>query len=185
LIGRAERRAGELAAVTRDLLLLARAREAGLGAERVTVALDGLLAEVIEDLRPAAQSKNVALLIDAGGGGVVLGDPVAIRQLVANLVENGIRYTRPGGSVAARLRSQDGCVMLKVEDTGIGIAEEDLTRVFDEFYRAANAREYAAEGTGLGLAICKVIAERHGGNITVESRPGHGTCFTVTLPGAS
>ena len=185
LIGRAERRAGELAAVTRDLLLLARAREAGPGAERVTVALDGLLAEVIEDLRPSAQSKNVALLIDAGGGAVVLGDPVAIRQLVANLVENGIRYTRPGGSVAARLRSQDGCVVLEVEDTGIGIAEEDLPRVFDEFYRGANAREYAAEGTGLGLAICKVIAERHGGNITVESRPGHGTCFTVTLPGAA
>jgi two-component system phosphate regulon sensor histidine kinase PhoR len=76
-------------------------------------------------------------------------------------------------------------VVLEVEDTCIGIAEEDLPRIFDEFYRGANAREYAAEGTGLGLAICKVIAERHGGNIAVESPPGHGTCFAVTLPGAS
>jgi signal transduction histidine kinase len=185
LIGRAQRRAGELAAVTQDLLLLARAREAGLDEERVPVALDGLLAEVIEDFRQSAQCKNVALSADACCGRVVLGDPVAIRQLVANLVENGIRYTKPGGSVTAHLRSRGGCVVLEVEDTGIGIAEEDLPRVFDEFYRGVNAREYAAEGTGLGLAICKVIAERHGGNIAVESQPGHGTCFAVTLPGAS
>ncbi|MGA2325723.1 MAG: HAMP domain-containing sensor histidine kinase [Bryobacteraceae bacterium] len=185
LIGRAQRRAGELAAVTHDLLLLARAREAGLDEERVPVALDGLLAEAIEDFRQSAQSKNVALSADTCCGTVVLADPVAIRQLVANLVENGIRYTKPGGSVSARLRSRGGCVVLEVEDTGIGIAEGDLPRVFDEFYRGANAREYAAEGTGLGLAICKVIAERHGGNIAVESRPGHGTCFAVTLPGTS
>ncbi len=185
LIGRAQRRAGELAAVTHDLLLLARAREAGLGAERVPVALDGLLAEVIEDLRQSAQCKNVTLSADACCGGGVLGDPVAIRQLVANLVENGVRYTEPGGSVTARLRPRGGSVVLEVEDTGIGIAEEDLPRIFDEFYRGANAREFAAEGTGLGLAICKVIAERHGGTITVESRAGHGTCFAVTLPGAS
>jgi signal transduction histidine kinase len=184
LIGRAERRAGELAAVTQDLLLLARARDARLGEERAPVALDSLLAEVIEDFRQSAQCKDVALSADTRCGRVILGDPAAIRQLAANLVENGIRYTRPGGSVAARLRSLDGCVVLEVEDTGIGIAEEDLPRVFDEFYRGANAREYAAEGTGLGLAICKVIAERHGGNITVERRPGHGTCFAVTLPGA-
>jgi signal transduction histidine kinase len=185
LIGRAQRRAGELAAVTQDLLLLARAREAGLDEERVPVALDGLLGEVIEDFRQSAQCKNVALSADTCCGRVVLGDPVAIRQLVANLVENGIRYTKPGGSVTARLRSRGGCVVLEVEDTGIGIPEEDLPRIFDEFYRGANAREHAAEGTGLGLAICKVIAERHGGNIAVESQPGHGTCFAVTLPGAS
>ena len=185
LIGRAERRAGELAAITHDLLLLARARDAGLGAERVPVALDWLLAEVIDDLSQSAQGKSVALSADACSGGVVLGDPVALRQLVANLVENGIRYTKPGGSVTVRLRSPYGSVVLEVEDTGIGIAEEDLPRVFDEFYRGANAREFAAEGTGLGLAICKVIAERHGGTISTESRIGHGTCFAVTLPGAS
>jgi signal transduction histidine kinase len=185
LIGRAQRRAGELAAVTQDLLLLARAREAGLDEERVPVALDGLLAEVIEDFRQSAQGKNVALSADTCRGTVVFADPVAMRQLVANLIENGIRYTKPGGSVAARLRQRSGRVVLEVEDTGIGIAEEDLPRVFDEFYRGANAREYAAVGTGLGLAVCKVIAERHGGNIAVESQPGRGTCFAVTLPGAS
>ena len=184
LIGRAERRAAELASVTRDLLVLARAREAGIKEQPTPVALDGLLAEVIEDFRPSAQSKNLALSAGAGCGGTVLGDAVALRQLIANLVENAIRYTRPGGVVGARLRSRNGSIVLEVEDSGIGISEEDLPRVFEEFYRGGNAREYAAEGTGLGLAICKVIAERHGGGITVARRPAGGTCFAVTLPGA-
>ncbi len=182
LLERAERRAGELAAVTRDLLLLARAREAGVGEEREPVAVDTLLAEVIGDLRDSAERKNVTLSAEPRCGRVISGDPAAIRQLLANLVENGIRYTKPGGSVTARLRSLKECVVLEVEDTGIGIAREDLPRIFDEFYRAANARECAADGTGLGLSICRVIAERHGGDIAVESRPGQGTCFTVTLP---
>ncbi len=185
LISRAERRAGELAAVTHDLLLLARAREAGVAAERVPVALDRLLAEVVEDFRQLAQSKNVVLSADANAGGTILADPAGMRQLLANLVENGIRYTESGGRVIARLGCQNGSLVLDVEDTGIGIPQDDLPRVFDEFFRAANAREHAAEGTGLGLAICKVIAERHGGNITVESRSGQGTRFTVTLPGAA
>lgn len=184
LIARAQRRAGELAAVTHDLLVLARAREAAFDQEPLPVALDKLLAEVIEDFRQCAERKAVALSAAEAAAAVVLGDPVAMRQLVANLVENAIRYTAPGGSVAVRLHSQGERVLLEVEDTGIGIAAEDLPRVFSEFYRAANAREYAAEGTGLGLAIVRAIAERHGGNVAVESKLGLGTRFTVTLPGA-
>jgi signal transduction histidine kinase len=103
---------------------------------------------------------------------------------VANLVENGIRYTERGGSVAVRLRPQGECLVLEVADSGIGIAAEDLPRVFDEFYRGANAREHAAAGTGLGLAIVKATSERHGGNITVASELGLGTRFAVTLPAA-
>ncbi len=183
LIARAERRAGELAAVTQDLLLLARAREAGLDKEEAPVALDPLLAEVIEDFRERAERKGVALKAGDRAGGVVLGDAIALRQLAANLIENGIRYTEPGGSVTLHLSSQGERLALEVEDTGIGIAAEDLPRVFSEFYRAANAREYAAEGTGLGLTIVKAIAERHGGTVVVESNLGRGTRFTVTLPG--
>lgn len=163
-------------------MLLARAREAGLDEERVPIALAGLLAEVIGDFRQSAERRGVALSADTVARGVVVGDPVAIRQLVANLVENGIRYTGPGGSVTVRLRPQGECLVLEVEDTGIGIAAEDLPKIFHEFYRGANAREYAAEGTGLGLAIVRAIAERHGGNIAVESELGHGTRFAVTLP---
>lgn len=187
LIGRAQRRAGELAAITHDLLVLARARGAALDEERETVAIGGLIAEVIEDLRQSAERKRVTISADIASGGVTIGYPVALRQLVANLVENGIRYTDPGGAVTVTLRSQDERLVLKVEDTGIGIAEEDLPRIFDEFYRGANARSYAEQGTGLGLAIVKEIAERHGGSVVVESQLGHGTRFTVTLlpPGRS
>jgi len=146
------------------------------------VPLDALVTEVIEDFRERAGRKGVALSAGEVSGAVVLGDAIALRQLVANLVENGICYTEPGGSVTLHLSSQGECLVLGVEDTGIGIAAEDLPRVFSEFYRGANAREYAAEGTGLGLAIVKAIAERHGGSVAVESNLGHGTRFTVTLP---
>ncbi len=182
LITRAQRRAGELAAGTQDLLLLARAREAGLDKEGAPVQLDAVVTEVVEDFREGAERKGVALSSDKVVGGAVLGDAIALRQLAANLIENGIRYTEPGGSVTLRLSSQGECLVLEVEDTGIGIATEDLPRVFSEFYRAANAREFAAEGTGLGLAIVKAIAERHGGSVAGESNLGHGTRFTVTLP---
>jgi signal transduction histidine kinase len=184
LIARAERRTGELAAVTQDLLLLARAREAEIDQTRAPLEIGGLLREVIEDFRPRAEEKGVALSAEALPGGAVLGDPVAIRQLAANLVENGIRYTERGGSVTARLRFQGAYWVLEVEDTGIGIAAEDQPRIFDEFYRGTNAREHAADGTGLGLAIVKAIAERHGGSVAVESELGRGTRIAVTLPAA-
>ncbi|MCW5977724.1 MAG: HAMP domain-containing histidine kinase [Bryobacteraceae bacterium] len=185
LIDRARRRAGELAAVTRDLLLLASAREASPDERFWTpVALDALVAEVIEDFRGEAERKGLTLSTGAAAGGVVLGEAVAMRQLVANLVENGIRYTPPGGFVTVQLRPRAGCWELEVQDTGIGISAQDQPKVFDEFYRGANARVHASEGTGLGLSIVRAIAERHGGSIAVESELGHGTRFAVTLPGA-
>ena len=183
LIGRAQRRAGELAEVTRDLLALARAREAALEEGKATIELSKLVAEVVADLEPSAQHKGVTLSARVASGVVVVGDPAAIRQLVANIVENGIRYTEPGGSVIVALGSQGEGARLDVEDTGIGIAAEDLPRIFDEFYRGANARKYVEQGTGLGLAIVKAVAERHGGNVAIESNPGHGTRCVVTLAG--
>jgi len=182
LLARAQRRAGELAAVTQDLLLLARAREAGLEPEQAPVALEGLIHEIVRDFKPSAERKDVSISAEAASGGVVLGDAVAVRQLIANLVENGIRYTPPGGAVVVTLHRGDGRLVLEVRDTGIGIASEDLTRIFDEFYRAPNARQYAEQGTGLGLTIVKQTAERLGAVVTVKSRLGAGTQFVVTLP---
>jgi signal transduction histidine kinase len=184
LIGRAQRRAGELAAIAQDLLTLARAREAGLIQERTPVAIEELAADVIDDLRSIADRKGVILSTAASAGGTILADPVAIRQLISNLVENGIRYTGRGGVVSVRLSAHGGGWMLEVQDTGIGIAEEDQPRIFEEFYRATNARGHAADGTGLGLAIVRAIVERQGGDVAVTSKLGQGTRFTVTLPGA-
>ncbi|HEX5386269.1 MAG TPA: ATP-binding protein [Gemmatimonadales bacterium] len=109
-----------------------------------------------------------------------------IREMLLNLVTNAIKYTPPGGQVGLSLTEADGVVTLVVQDTGIGIAPGDLPHIFDRFWRADPARSRTGEraGTGLGLAITKWIAEAHGGAITVQSRPGRGTTFTVRLPAA-
>jgi signal transduction histidine kinase len=107
-----------------------------------------------------------------------------IRQLLLNLVTNAVKYTPAGGQVSLGLADHDSDLVVTVSDTGIGIAAGDLPHIFDRFWRADPARSRAGErpGTGLGLAITKWVAEAHGGTISVQSRPGRGTQFTVTLP---
>jgi signal transduction histidine kinase len=108
-----------------------------------------------------------------------------IRELLLNLVTNAIKYTPQGGTIDLILAEQDDAVSFTVRDTGIGIAPGDLPHIFERFWRADPARSRTGDrpGTGLGLAITKWIAEAHGGSITVQSRPGRGTIFTVRLPG--
>ena len=111
-------------------------------------------------------------------------DRQRIREMLLNLVTNAIKYTPQGGAIDLVLSEQDGAVHLTVRDTGIGIAPGDLPHIFERFWRADPARSRTGDrpGTGLGLAITKWIAEAHGGSITVQSRPGRGTVFTVRLP---
>jgi signal transduction histidine kinase len=183
LITRAERRARELAQLTQDLLALSRAREGAVVIEILEVRLAELTSGVVAEMREAAESAGVALDAHIPAGlGSIEGDPVGLQQLVANLIGNAIRYTPRGGRVTVRLSEVGGMLHLEVEDTGIGIANDDLPRVFEEFYRAANAREHASDGTGLGLAIVKAVAEQHGGSVAVDSEVGRGTRFTVTVP---
>jgi two-component system sensor histidine kinase BaeS len=101
-----------------------------------------------------------------------------------NLLTNAIKYTPEGGEVAIDWEQVDGNLVLSVRDTGVGIAPGDLPHIFDRFWRADQARRRSGgrPGVGLGLAISKWIAEAHGGTIAVQSRPGRGTTFTVTLP---
>ena len=115
---------------------------------------------------------------------VVSVDAARIRQLILNLLTNAVKYTPAGGMVRVQLGAANGRIMLSVADTGIGIAPGDLPHIFDRFWRADSARTRTGErpGAGLGLAICKWIAEAHGGQIDVVSRPGRGTTFTVILP---
>jgi two-component system, OmpR family, phosphate regulon sensor histidine kinase PhoR len=101
---------------------------------------------------------------------------------VKNLVSNGVQYNRPGGSVEVTLRPRDGAHVLTVRDTGIGIPQQDLSRVFERFYRVDTARSRETGGTGLGLSIVRHAVERHGGSIQVDSLLGEGTTFTVVLP---
>ncbi len=102
----------------------------------------------------------------------------------SNLIDNSIRYTRPGGRVDVTLGAEDGEVVLRVADTGIGIPSRDLPRVFERFYRVDRARSRETGGTGLGLSIVKHVVENHGGTVGATSELGRGTTIEVRLPAA-
>src|SRR5690606_35959131 len=107
--------------------------------------------------------------------------PLRLRQLVANLVENAIKYTPPGGEIGVSLETKGDFLVLRVRDTGIGIPKKDQPYIFDKFFRTDQAIDQF-KGTGLGLSIVKRIVEQHQGRIWVDSEPGHGSVFTVMLP---
>jgi signal transduction histidine kinase len=185
LMERAERRAGELAEVTDDLLALSRAREGRLAVGRSEVDLGAVVTDQLNEVTGDAERAGVTVTGEVGADlGAVLGDARGLSQLCRNLLSNAIRYTPDGGRVTVRVTRLGDCIRLQVEDTGIGIPAADLPRVFEEFFRASNARERVPAGTGLGLAIVRSAAEQHGGTVEVSSEPGRGTCFTVELPAA-
>lgn len=167
------------------LLTLARADEGRAPLAREPVDLRAVLHELQETGELLAEPGNVRIEVDVPPDPVTLAvDRTRIRQLVLNLLTNAVKYTPAGGRVRLLLQQDAQRVVLSVSDTGIGIAPGDLPHIFDRFYRADIARTRTGEraGAGLGLAICRWIAEAHGGTIDVQSRPGRGTTFTVTLP---
>ena len=121
--------------------------------------------------------------MDAGAG-TLSADPLAVRQVLSNLVENAVRYTPSAGTVTIFSRVEGSEVVLGVRDTGAGIPQEHLPRIFERFYRADPARSRAAGGTGLGLAIVKHLVEAHGGRVHADSAPGRGTTIALRFPGA-
>ncbi len=166
-----------------DLLLLAQA-DAGIQLQLEPVEMDTLLLEVYRQALMMAGGR-VKVHLGHEDQALVMGDADRLRQLLLNLVDNAIKYTPPGGEVTLSLVREPGWVRVTVADTGIGIAPEDLPHIFDRFYRADKARSRAMGGTGLGLSIVQWIAQAHGGQITVESRPGEGSKFTLWLPAHS
>lgn len=133
-------------------------------------------------LEVQAKAKNIELSLIVKGEPEIIGDADMYQQMILNLVENAIKYTRANGRVKVRLEEWFDSIILKVEDTGIGIPTEHLPRLFERFYRVDKARHRAEGGTGLGLAIVKHIVITFGGTIQVESEPGKGSIFTITLP---
>ena len=123
--------------------------------------------------------------MDAASGLHIEGDREQVRQLVVILVDNALRYTPSGGSVAVIVGKSSNDAALEVRDTGIGIPREAQDHVFERFYRADEARNRDSGGAGLGLAIAKQLVEDHDGRISLESVPGEGSTFTVRLPLAS
>jgi two-component system, OmpR family, sensor kinase len=178
-VSEARQEAHRLSRLVADLLALARA-DAGVPLRQEVVELDRVLIDSVADARHLTRGQK--LEVGHLEPVAVRGDPDRLKQLILILLDNAIKYTAPSGQVVASLERNGESVEVAVRDTGIGIPEEALPRVFDRFFRADPARTRDPGGTGLGLSIARWIAEQHGGAVTLASRPGQGTIATVHLP---
>jgi two-component system phosphate regulon sensor histidine kinase PhoR len=166
-----------------DLLALSQIESKAAALALQPVPLRPLLEDVVRTLRPLADARQVTLHLEvAADAQPVQGDPDRLRQIFSNLLDNAVKFNKPGGRVAVRTTAEGPTLRVAVEDTGAGIPEADLPRIFERFYRVDKARSRELGGTGLGLAIVKHLVELHQGRVMVESRPGQGSTFTVTLP---
>ena len=182
--GRLQKEAGRLARLVQELIDLSRLQGADPLPEQDLVPVDRVIAEAVELTRLAATSRSIALVQGGTPGLTVQGSEAQLVTAVRNLLENAVHYSPEGTRVAVAARVADGAVEILVTDQGIGIAERDLERVFERFYRADPARSRETGGTGLGLAIVKHVATNHGGEVSVWSVEGSGSTFTLRLPPA-
>ncbi|WP_229072737.1 ATP-binding protein [Actinoplanes sp. DH11] len=165
-----------------DLQVLALAEAGELGYAPVPVDLAELAVTTATAHAVVAANAGVELTVDAPGPAEVRADPDRTRQVIGNLLSNAIRYTDAGGRVEIRVRGDAEGAILSVRDTGVGMAPEEVDRVFDRFWRADPARQRTTGGSGLGLTIARRIVDDQGGSITASSTPGLGTTFEVRLP---
>jgi heavy metal sensor kinase len=159
--------------------------EAGLPAEhRVPVDVDALVGDVVEFFEPLASEQGLALELGPLEGASVVGEPAWLHQCVANLVDNAIRYTPKGGRIRVSVARDDRgeAVLVRVVDTGVGIDDAELERIFEPYHRVRSANGSGVTGSGLGLPLAREIARAHDGDVTVESEPGRGSTFEVRLP---
>ena len=180
-LGRLLEQCRRLEATLEDLLTLSRLESPAAGKEKVAVDLAELVRRAAELIAPAAAERGVSLATTAQPA-TVAGDADALERLALNLLDNAVKYNRPHGEVRVDVTAEPEWVVLTVADTGIGIAPEHLGRIFERFYRVDRGRARSEGGTGLGLAIVKHVAQLHGGRVDVESAPGAGTTFRVSLP---
>ncbi|MEX2533070.1 MAG: ATP-binding protein [Nitriliruptoraceae bacterium] len=181
LIARLSAEAERLSALVTDLLDLRRLEERGeIGREPVNLA--ALIRNVVASEVQRADARNVTVAVDGPDTMIVDGVTADLEVIVKNLVVNAVKYNRDGGDVTVTLHSDGARVRLDVTDTGIGIPEDDLPRIFERFYRVDTARSRETGGTGLGLSIVRHAVELHDGQVTVTSRRGEGSTFTVVLP---
>jgi signal transduction histidine kinase len=171
-----------LAALVTQMLTLARSDAGKETPEMVPVDLNELAEDTAREMRLLAGEKEISIDVRTNGDTVVAGDPLRLRELLTILLDNSLKYSDEGDSVTVDVRPQAGQGLLQVSDTGRGIPEEALPRIFERFYRADKARAREMGGSGLGLSIAKWIADVHRGTIGIESEPGRGTTVTVGLP---
>ncbi len=165
-----------------DVLDLSRIEAGGLNLHTEDISLDSIISEAVNAIRPSAGSKSVTVRADPAPNISVLADPLRMRQILYNLLSNGVKFTEPGGEVAVSSVADGDFVRITVTDTGVGIPTEECEHIFDKFYQVGHTTVGVRQGTGLGLTICKQLVEMQDGKIWVESRPGEGSYFHFTLP---
>lgn len=174
-----ERAISRLEKLVEDLLLLAKG-ETEIRTEPVEVEV--LLNEIMQETEPLARTHQIKTSLNITDQVVVLADPLLLSRAISNLLENGIRYNHPGGSVTVTVRCATSGVEICVEDTGIGIPLEAQPHIFERFYRVDRSRARDQGGSGLGLSIAAHVVLLHGGSIRLQSTPGVGSIFTIWLP---
>jgi signal transduction histidine kinase len=176
------RNARRLLGLVNDLLFVARIEAGRLELTLAEVDLADVLTHAVDSARPRAADRGVSLTLEEDGPMVVLGEAGRLAQLLDNLVSNAIKFTLRDGAVEVRLGRENGRAQVRVTDSGVGIAKEELDHLFERFFRASTAVSAQVPGTGLGLYIAKAIVDAHDGSIDVQSEVGGGTTFHVELP---
>jgi two-component system OmpR family sensor kinase len=165
-----------------QILVLARAEAGEIRLAVGAVDLGALAASLVEQIEPVAQARGIALQCEQVDAVIVQGDADWLKRLVLNLLDNAIKFTPAGGRVVLVVTRQGNVARLAVRDTGVGMDPGVKPRIFERFFRADPSRSRGIEGVGLGLSLVKWIVDRHHGRIEVDSQPGQGSTFTVTLP---
>ena len=181
-----ERQVQHMSLLLDDLLDVSRITHGTLQLRKLQTDLQSIVSAAVETARPLIDERRHALAIDVGASLQINADPLRLAQVLSNLLTNAAKYSNPQGSIRVHARKSQLDLVISVEDSGIGIASEDLSKVFGMFVQVRSAQDHAAGGLGIGLALAKGIVELHGGRIEVASAGlGKGSRFTVRLPGAS
>jgi two-component system, OmpR family, phosphate regulon sensor histidine kinase PhoR len=171
-----------LQALVQDLLELSKLEKEEMKLMLKTIHIDEWITSIQTLMEQQAKAKSISFQSTIDGGITFIADPDRMQQVVLNLLYNAINYTGEGGTVTLRIEAKESDIHISITDTGIGIPEDSIQRIFERFYRVDRARSRNTGGTGLGLAIVKHIVEAHKGKILVESMVNKGSTFTVILP---
>ncbi|MFZ0035015.1 MAG: HAMP domain-containing sensor histidine kinase, partial [Sedimentisphaerales bacterium] len=172
-----------LVGMINTMLEIAETQAGAANFEVAPVDIIKIVKDAHELFQPVAEDKNITLELDVQNGVktvLVAGDTTRLQRAIANLLDNAVKYTDSGGKVTVSVERTQTQVKISVSDTGLGIEEKDITRIFDRFYRADTSRSTA--GNGLGLSLAHTIVQAHKGKIVVESTPGKGSTFTILIP---
>ncbi len=181
-LGIIERHALRLGHIVDDLLVLSRAESGAASLHFAEVDIAALATSLVQDAKRRPTASRLSIDLAVTGSAMAWADRQAAEQVLSNLLDNAIKYTEPGGRIEVGVEIEGDRVRAWVADTGIGIPEEDLARIFERFYRVDKARSRELGGTGLGLSIVRHLVQRMGGKLAVESEFGEGSTFSFTLP---